>query len=109
MGFSFHYSGLQNSMDYIVHGVTKSLRQLRDFHFHFLTLQGQRRIKRIKKALELDYLEFECAVLLGGFSHVRVFAILWTLAYQAPPSMGFSRQEYWSGLPFPSPMHESEK
>ena len=28
---------------------------------------------------------------------------LWTVAYQAPPSMGFSRREYWSGLPFPSP------
>ena len=35
--------------------------------------------------------------------HVRLFAILWTVAYQAPLSMGFSRQEYWSGLPFPSP------
>ena len=32
----------------------------------------------------------------------------WTAAYQAPPSLGFSRQEHWSGLPFPSPMHESE-
>ena len=32
-----------------------------------------------------------------------------TAAHQAPPSLGFSRQEYWSGLPFPSPMHESEK
>ena len=31
------------------------------------------------------------------------FATLWTVAHQAPPSMGFSRQEYWSGLPFPSP------
>ena len=30
-------------------------------------------------------------------------ATTWTVAYQAPPSMGFSRQEYWSGLPFPSP------
>ena len=30
-------------------------------------------------------------------------------SHQAPPSLGFSRQEYWSGLPFPSPMHESEK
>ena len=29
--------------------------------------------------------------------------------HQAPPSLGFSRQEHWSGLPFPSPMHESEK
>ena len=36
-------------------------------------------------------------------SHVRLFAIPWPVAYQAPPSMGFSRQEYWSGLPFPSP------
>ena len=32
-----------------------------------------------------------------------------TVAHQAPPSLGFSRQEHWSGLPFPSPMHESEK
>ena len=36
-------------------------------------------------------------------SRVRPFATPWTVAYQAPPSMGFSRQEYWSGLPFPSP------
>ena len=36
-------------------------------------------------------------------NHVRLFATPWTIAYQAPPSMGFSRQEYWSGLPFPSP------
>ena len=36
---------------------------------------------------------------------VRLFAIPWTIAYQAPPSMEFSRQEYWSGLPFPSPGH----
>ena len=36
-------------------------------------------------------------------SRVRLFATPWTIAYQAPPSMGFSRQEYWSGLPFPPP------
>ena len=36
-------------------------------------------------------------------SCVRLFETSWTAAYQAPPSMGFSRQEYWSGLPFPSP------
>ena len=36
-------------------------------------------------------------------SHVRLFATPWTVAPQAPLSMGFSRQEYWSGLPFPSP------
>ena len=36
-------------------------------------------------------------------THVQLFAIPWTVAYQAPPSMEFSRQGYWSGLPFPSP------
>ena len=36
-------------------------------------------------------------------SRVRLFATPWTVAYQVPPSMGFSRHEYWSGLPFPSP------
>ena len=42
-------------------------------------------------------------VKVKSLSRVRLFAILWTVAYQAPPSMGFSRQEYWSGLPSPSP------
>ena len=36
-------------------------------------------------------------------SHVQLFATSWTVTYQAPPSMGFSRQEYWNGLPLPSP------
>ena len=39
-----------------------------------------------------------------SFSHVRLFATPWTAAYQVPPSMGFSRQEYWSGVPSPSLM-----
>ena len=38
-----------------------------------------------------------------SLSRVRLFVTPWTVAYQAPQSMGFSRQEYWSGLPFPSP------
>ena len=41
--------------------------------------------------------------MLVPLSHVQLFAIPWTLALQAPLSMEFSRQEYWSGLPFPSP------
>ena len=40
---------------------------------------------------------------MKSLSHVRLFATPWTVAHQASPSMGFSRQEYWSGLPFPSP------
>ena len=35
--------------------------------------------------------------------HVPLFATPWTVAYQAPPSVGFSRQDYWSGVPFPTP------
>ena len=46
---------------------------------------------------------------LSRFSRVRLCATPWTAAHQAPPSLGFSRQEHWSGLPLPSPMHESEK
>ena len=38
-----------------------------------------------------------------SFCRVRLFVTLWTVAHQAPPSMGFSKQEDWSGLPFPSP------
>ena len=50
-------------------------------------------------------------LLLSHFSHVRLCVTPETAAHQAPPSLGFSRQEHWSGLPFPSPMHEvkSEK
>ena len=46
------------------------------------------------------YTQFICCVL---FSHVQLFATPWTVAHQAPLSLEFSRQEYWSGLPFPSP------
>ena len=42
-------------------------------------------------------------LLLSRFSRVGLRATPWTVAYQAPPSTGFSRQEYWSGVPLPSP------
>ena len=45
----------------------------------------------------------EWKVKVKSLSHVRLFTTPWTVACQAPPSMGFSRQEYWSGWPFPSP------
>ena len=46
---------------------------------------------------------WEWKVKVKSLSHVRLLAVPWTVAYQAPPSMGFPRQEYWSGVPFPSP------
>ena len=48
-------------------------------------------------------------LLLSRFSHVRLCATPKTAAHQAPPTLRFSRQEHWSGLPFPSPTHESEE
>ena len=47
-------------------------------------------------------------LLLSHFSRVQLCATPQMAAHQAPPSLGFSRQEHWSGLPFPSPMYESE-
>ena len=48
-------------------------------------------------------------LLLSRMSHVQLCVTPLTAAYQAPRSLGFSRQEHWSGLPFRSPMHESGK
>ena len=58
------------------------------------------------RALWITYL---LLLLLSRFSRVWLCATPETAAHQAPPSLGFSRQEHWSGLPFSSPMHESEK
>ena len=46
--------------------------------------------------------EWKWKVKVKSLSHVRLFVTPWTAAYQAPPSLGFSRQEYWSGAPLPS-------
>ena len=48
-------------------------------------------------------------LLLSHFSRVQLYVTPKTAAHRAPPPLGFSRQEPWNGLPFPSPMHESEK
>ena len=48
-------------------------------------------------------------VIVKSINHVQLFATPWTVAYQAPLSMGFSREEYWSGLPLPSPNSTSDK
>ena len=47
---------------------------------------------------------FKWKVKVKTLSRVRLLATSWTAAHQAPPSMGFSRQEYWSGVPLPSPL-----
>ena len=96
-----------------------SRRYLKFAELHVSNLLNIRWI--IEKAKELqeniyfsliDYIKaFGCILLLllSRFSRVRLCVTPQMAAHQAPPSLGFSRQEHWNGLPFPSPMHESEK
>ena len=58
---------------------------------------------------ELEQIILKFMLLLSRFSHIWLCATPQTAAHQAPPFPGFSRQEHWSRLPFPSPVHESEK
>ena len=69
---------------------------------------------QIRKEVKLslladDMIPYMLLLLLSHFSHVRLCVTPETAAHQAPSSLGFSSQEHWSGLPFLSPMHESEK
>ena len=57
----------------------------------------------IDKQISIEICVCLHACTLSHFSHVRLFVTLWTVAHQAPLSMGFSRQEYWRGLSFPFP------
>ena len=63
----------------------------------------------ILQARTLEWVAISCSnewkwkVKVKSLSRVPLFATPWTVAYQAPPSMGFSRQEYWSAVPLPSP------
>ena len=60
--------------------------------------------KQTDSKLGKEYVKAVCChPAVKSLSCVRLFAIPWIIAYQAPQSMEFSRQEYWSGLPFPSP------
>ena len=79
-----------------IHGVAKSQTQLRDsteLNIYHMWVHAWVPV-------------WVCACVL---TRVGLFAAPWTVACEAPLSMEFSRQEYWSGLPFPFPMHESEK
>ena len=59
----------------------------------------QQLIAKRYKGLLVLFLQYLCLCVLSQFSHVQLFATLWTVACQTPLSMGFSRREYWSGLP----------
>ena len=86
------------------------------WQFHFLSGGVAGRVS-CPVVCELNYCHSASCVphnvllllLLSHFSRVRLCATPQTAAHQAPPSLGFSRQERWSGLPFPSSLRESEK
>ena len=106
-GTPLHYSCLENPMDRgawwaAVHGVAKSRTRLSDFTFtfHFHTLEWV--------AISFSN-AWKWKVKVKSFSHARLLATPWTAAHQDTPSMGFSRQEYWSGVPLPSPANVHKK
>ena len=70
---------------------------------HCIYYCGQESLRRNGVAF-IDNKKSKMQLLLSHFSRVRLLATPWTAAYQAPPSMGFSRQKYWSGVPLPSPI-----
>ena len=66
-------------------------------------LPSQHKVPSTHDWLPRPHPHYTLLLRLSRFSRVWLCATLWTAAHQAPPSTGFSRQEYWSGLPFPSP------
>ena len=108
---TYHFSRYLLSEHVLVDGET--IETVRDFIFggSKITVDGDDCSHEIKKRLllERNAMISLLLLLLSHFSRVRLCATPQTVAHQAPLSLGFSRQEHWSGLPFPSPMHESEK
>ena len=78
-----------------------------DLFFESVWMSLPCKIKTRKNLFLLDYVSVRVSSVVKlkvkSLSRVRLFATPWTVAHQAPPSMGFSRQECWSGSPFPSP------
>ena len=71
----------------------RNINNLRDADDTTLVPEGEEELKSLLMKVKVKSL-----------SRVRLLATPWTAAHQAPPSMGFSRQKYWSGLPLPSPI-----
>ena len=104
-------SSLAFHMMYSAYKFKKQGDNIQPWSTHFpIWNQSLQRIKRNENYLRVpENIPLLLLLLLSHFNRVRLCATPKTAAHQAPPSLGFSRQEHWSGLPFPSPKHESEK
>ena len=90
---SYYYTSMPtfavvNDLDFL-HLIRCAMTSHCCFNFHFCS--------------DYDIILSQKKVEVKSFSHVQIFVTPWTVAYNAPPSMGFSRQEYWNGLPFECP------
>ena len=88
--------GWRNLIGYSPRGHKES-DMTEQLHFHFLSCMY------IYEYIMTISININCHHVVKSLSRVQLFVIPWTVAYQAPPSTEFSRQEYWSGLPLPSP------
>ena len=97
---SWNFPGKNASVGchFLLQGIFLTWTQVSNLHLLRL-LHWRQILYHLSHRGRLYELESEVKLL----SRVRLFATPWTVAHHAPPSMGFSRQEYWSGLPFPSP------
>ena len=93
---SYHWSLLQENHFVIVEMYRRSFQPEKKNKTYLLSQENEKSFQD------------KILLLLSSFSRVRLCATPQTASYQAPLSLGFSRQEHWSGLPFPSPVHESE-
>ena len=104
---------LSDPMDYSLPGSSvHGIFQARVLEWGATAFSGAKSLQSINSNTwesHILYIYMLLLLLLSRFSRVRLCVTPYTAAHQAPLSMGFSRQEHWSGLPFPSPMHESEK
>ena len=103
-GFSVHGIFQVRILEWVAISFSKGIFPTQGLNPCLLQFQHQQ-----VDSLSLSHLLLLLLLLLSRFSHVRLCATPQTAAYQAPPSLGFSRQEHWSGLPFPSPMRERVK
>ena len=102
------YSNMILSEGLIWNVLNRSMKKFLYKRYTHLLGQGWVGFQGQKKNIICLIKDMFMLLLLSRFSRVRLCATPQMAAYQAPPSLGFSRQEHWSGLPFPSPMHESE-